>query len=519
MADRYDEEMFLGYVEGDLPEAQREQFEALMEEDPRLRNLVAQIIHDRNALRAMPQVDPPASLRERPVEQLERGMLLGPVEPKRVSASQHRGRMFLPRLVTYGGLAAMLVLCVGLVISMLMNPGINDLGNPQATNPPDNLGPIATVPPEHVEPLKAPDRPTAIPAETTNRIVDETPSIAMVPPTDDTATTTDTTTAVASTAKVFTPMQPLSIPPNQPTIALPPRDTLAPFIGMGSTGDSGYLAKLESMPHRLDLLSPDVVATVAGLHAWMKDSQALILRPTLDLLTRTGIALQTDGQEETLPLVTPRQIAERYQTDHAPSSNHMPPMLRNGDTYVMIVAIHPDRMAHLVTYLRAQAETGKLISFSQVPNTYRAPASKLPAEQGAMQPQSLAAQAEHREGEAAAPAAASLENLVEGLVAQADQPAAANAPAAVDHVIAKADAQATSSVPATSNARKLLAIQIIAINPAPAKAAPAPIAQPPAPAPQPEAEQPKADEAAAEPAPVDIAAPVEATPADAAVSE
>ena len=113
MAERFDEELMLGYVEGDLTPAQRDQFERRLIADPRLRDLLTQMRRDRTALRDLdPQAAPP-QLVEHVNHQLERQMLLG-------DASAPTGRPRSPRftagrIVAYSAVAAMLAVCASIV--------------------------------------------------------------------------------------------------------------------------------------------------------------------------------------------------------------------------------------------------------------------------------------------------------------------------------------------------------------------------------------------------------------------
>ena len=45
MADRFDEKIFLDYVEDELDRQQKDQFESQIAEDPQLRRLVTQVFH------------------------------------------------------------------------------------------------------------------------------------------------------------------------------------------------------------------------------------------------------------------------------------------------------------------------------------------------------------------------------------------------------------------------------------------------------------------------------------------
>lgn len=466
MADRYDEEMFLGYVEGDLPPAQREQFEALMEEDPRLRNLVAQIVHDRNALRAIPQLDPPASLRERPVEQLERGMLLGPVEPKR-AATPRRSRMYLPRLVTYAGLAAMLLLCVGLVINILTDQNIRNIGGPDPVPGP----PIAAQPPTpetpadlptntrlHPVPVPHHDAPTVEPtiSDPGDAAPTDPGNPAMVATTvDPTPTVANTQATDATTPLIANSMQSIEIETGQPIVILPqaPNSPMSYIFGQGLLERAASLPQnLDAMPQRLIVHSRDMSATVATIHAWAVQSNALIYRPSNDLLQKTGISIYTDGQEHELQVVTPEQFLQMHRPADGRMAN-LPDMARAGDSYVIILGIRPEQLPQIETHISAQKATAAMTRApnTAVPAPVQAPA---PARTPKAEPAADAGKSEQ-----------SLEMRVNSLVVERSQPAAdkvvppadakpavANATAAVNDGQSRIETPATTEFPDTPEA-------------------------------------------------------------------
>ncbi|MEX0774218.1 MAG: hypothetical protein WD042_00750 [Phycisphaeraceae bacterium] len=113
--DRYDENLILGYVEGDLPDDQRTQFEASLAADPVLRELVTALAADRAALRRTPQVEPPDDLMEPVHQQLERSMLLDvPTEPAGIITPARSRR--LGRMLLVAGVAAMLGIVAGILV-------------------------------------------------------------------------------------------------------------------------------------------------------------------------------------------------------------------------------------------------------------------------------------------------------------------------------------------------------------------------------------------------------------------
>lgn len=113
MAERYDEQMILGYIEGDLKPELQVQFERLLTQDARLRNLVGQLLLDRQNLRQVPTEQSPPQIMERIEQQLERRMLLDTGSAERIGhihpakTSSHLGRW-----LAYSGVAALLAISV-----------------------------------------------------------------------------------------------------------------------------------------------------------------------------------------------------------------------------------------------------------------------------------------------------------------------------------------------------------------------------------------------------------------------
>lgn len=128
MTERYDQDMVLAYLEGELPEAQRAQFEAQLAQDDRLRRLVEQLQQDRTALRGVAAEEPPDHLLDDVNEQLARRMLLGPVADEPVNATRHhRGRRItFARTLIYSGLAAVLLLSTAVVFQTLTDTSLLD---------------------------------------------------------------------------------------------------------------------------------------------------------------------------------------------------------------------------------------------------------------------------------------------------------------------------------------------------------------------------------------------------------
>jgi hypothetical protein len=121
VVDLYDEELFLAYTEGELSHEKRAAFENQMLQDPRLRNLVAQLVLDRHRLRTLPDEAPPEHLMDIVHERLERSMLLGATPQEFTASSRKTSRSFRwRRVATLGGMAAMFALVAGVFVVTLL---------------------------------------------------------------------------------------------------------------------------------------------------------------------------------------------------------------------------------------------------------------------------------------------------------------------------------------------------------------------------------------------------------------
>ncbi len=117
--EKYDENLFLGYLEGDLTPEQRRSFERQMLDDARLRSLVSQIAQDKQLLRRLEPVQAPAEVMDRANQVLERQMLLG--KPSSDAANVIRQvRWSATRLTRFAALAAIVLLGGALLIFTVM---------------------------------------------------------------------------------------------------------------------------------------------------------------------------------------------------------------------------------------------------------------------------------------------------------------------------------------------------------------------------------------------------------------
>ena len=76
MLERYDEQLILGYVENDLEPEVRLEVESWMAQDDQLRQMLEQMIADRQALRLIPIEKAPSKLMDSVTRALEQQMRL-----------------------------------------------------------------------------------------------------------------------------------------------------------------------------------------------------------------------------------------------------------------------------------------------------------------------------------------------------------------------------------------------------------------------------------------------------------
>lgn len=123
MADRYDDTLILGYLEGDLSDADRARLEKQMAEDAALATLVERMRDDRAAMRRLPTEEPPMGLADAAMSMEERSMLLGDPDPAAPRATDPAGeeirRFRLHRTASYLAIAALVVICGGVVLVSL----------------------------------------------------------------------------------------------------------------------------------------------------------------------------------------------------------------------------------------------------------------------------------------------------------------------------------------------------------------------------------------------------------------
>jgi len=127
MTERMDQnsELILGYIEGDLDDAQRAAFEQTLEQDHALRQLVSQMRLDREALRSLAGVSTPVGLVEQVMQAQERDALLGdPAAPEPLPRVVPVSRWKMRRVLAYSGVAAVLLLSFGVVLMTLTPPDI-----------------------------------------------------------------------------------------------------------------------------------------------------------------------------------------------------------------------------------------------------------------------------------------------------------------------------------------------------------------------------------------------------------
>ena len=107
MLKKYDENLLLGYIEGELSSADAAKVQQWLRDDSKLERLLRQMIADRQALRRMPDPAVPAELVESLDRQIERAMLLGEFE------ESERGTSRSPWVIRRLAIAAAVALLIG----------------------------------------------------------------------------------------------------------------------------------------------------------------------------------------------------------------------------------------------------------------------------------------------------------------------------------------------------------------------------------------------------------------------
>lgn len=173
MAETYDESLLLSYVEGELSPADRSRVEQMGRKDPRLGQLLRQLVGDRHALRSLPDPAPPDWMMDEVDRQLERAMLVDglPVDSESVVVQQH---YVLRRLMMLGAVAAMVLVVVTVIIASLT--GLTPLPPLEVaiSNSARSVPPVAPPPPAIAEKPK-PESPVEPQAP-------EAPAVAVTPP-------------------------------------------------------------------------------------------------------------------------------------------------------------------------------------------------------------------------------------------------------------------------------------------------------------------------------------------------
>lgn len=122
MPNEYDELLLLGYVEGDLTDAQRARVEQWISQDPRLGSLLAKLAADRDAVRAVPEPDTPAGLMDDVDRVLERSMLLQSAPAEQQERVDEK-RFAMRRTIAIVVAAAMLLVVTAVVIQSIVGLG------------------------------------------------------------------------------------------------------------------------------------------------------------------------------------------------------------------------------------------------------------------------------------------------------------------------------------------------------------------------------------------------------------
>lgn len=284
MVERYDEQLFLEYVEGELPHDKRLAFENQMLQDPRLRNLVAQMVLDRHRLRTMPDEQPPAHLMDVVHERLERSMLLGdrPAPNAQIHTAQ-TGQLRWRRIGVLVGMAAMFALVASVflttLVSLSQETPMSDMGSgtllPPGIRPTQPL--TTTIPPQPKS-----DTP-------------ETPGQAEATITSPSQTSTASSNTPADIQGSPSPVE-ITAVPVQPQ----PLDTESPTTATAMAPS----ADLPEVDLIMQLTTSQPAVTERRLTRWIEAYQAQIL-DTRPMTASTAPATQQSGSHQPLMLPPP----------------------------------------------------------------------------------------------------------------------------------------------------------------------------------------------------------------------
>lgn len=295
MVDRYDEELFLEYVEGELPVEKRVAFENQMLQDPRLRNLVAQMVLDRHRMRTLPDEAAPEHLMDAVNERLERSMLLGasPQEFTQTKAPASNGFRWR-RFATMGAMAAMVAMVAGVFIVTLVQLA-ND-------TPIRSVGPGSLFPPGILPPALQPTRPTK-PQDTASvnqsdpAGTGKSPDIALRPPKTP-ENTTGQTPDVTTGGKAVTPANQNTQTPQAQT----------------DPSSEGSVPALPAAQVVFAVTTSDIEAAHRRLSLWVKAYDAKVLD------TRKATAVTMEKATALPTAQSPATISSEVPADDSPAA-------------------------------------------------------------------------------------------------------------------------------------------------------------------------------------------------------
>jgi len=176
MLDRYDHDLLLDYLEGELDADQRAQLDAALKDDPQLAALLRAMSDDRELLRSLPREQVPGEISQDLTQALERKMLLDdsadeigpiPIARGRGLPTQPPRQRGWGRVVGLTGLAAAVAIAAGVVVFQLPDPLVqtaNQLADRLENGQADESDRAATAPEN--------DDTTPAPAATENNTAD-----------------------------------------------------------------------------------------------------------------------------------------------------------------------------------------------------------------------------------------------------------------------------------------------------------------------------------------------------------
>ncbi len=391
MTQRYDENLILAYLEGDMNADEKARFETMLAGDEPLRQLVQSLADDRAALRNLPAQVPPSDLMQPVHERLERNMLLdNPAADTALPIARHRNRV--SRLLALTALAALLMFVVGLVLHIwVFTFNLHDpspLTQPSTQSLAKRSDPIADAPAS-----LAHKSTTDASSRADNAVIDTSPAAApLFQPSAGTGLVStsvpgdnipqplamNSNRSLASVAALESPTapNPSTSPPIATVTASPPSvssasiaSPSAPTLELLPSPDTDALSAAD-LTQRVQVITADVQAAQAELREWVI-ANTLASRPQTDELRRQRTITLAQSESEQQRASNTTQLYGQYQIQPpaAPSPaavndqrradlNHAL-ALGSANENIVKLRLQADQLNALLTHLNRNQQTQK----------------------------------------------------------------------------------------------------------------------------------------------------------------